>query len=135
MDVAVLPVEVAGRALAVEASATREVLGRCEITRVPGAPTGLAGVIAWRGRAVAVLDLGVLLGVAQSQERARTLVLEIGGHAIAIPVDRARESCLVTPRPSQVGHMPHARAEVEIEGRVLPLFDAADWLASLERPA
>jgi len=32
------------------------------VTRVPGAPAWVAGVVNWRGRILAVLDLGLLLG-------------------------------------------------------------------------
>ncbi|HJL17404.1 MAG TPA: chemotaxis protein CheW [Sandaracinaceae bacterium LLY-WYZ-13_1] len=129
-----MPARLGGIWFALDASAVREVLGRVSVTSVPGGPVGLMGVIPWRGRAVAVLDVAPMLGGTHpSQEpRNRTVVLESSQQAVALPVDGVREARpIAAPRPAHAVRMPHASLEVEVDERVMALFDLNEWLATL----
>jgi chemotaxis signal transduction protein len=59
------------------------------ITRVPGAPHWVAGVVNWRGRILAVLDLGLLLGAdgAAKAVGARLVVLVTDVASVGVLVD------------------------------------------------
>jgi chemotaxis signal transduction protein len=59
------------------------------ITRVPGVPGWVAGVVNWRGRVLAILDLRQLLGVdaATSGPAARLVVLATDAATVGILVD------------------------------------------------
>lgn len=58
------------------------------LTRVPGLPAWVAGVVNWRGRVLAVLDLRGLLGEATSglDRRGRLLVLSHDGIRVGLIV-------------------------------------------------
>lgn len=75
-----VPVEVGGVWFAIDASLIREVLGPCAWVQLPRPRPELPGPMAWRGRAIAVLDLGQFTGVAKplspGERRRRTLVVE-----------------------------------------------------------
>src|SRR6185369_3748695 len=88
----VLVVCVGGAMLALDAHRVVDVLGRVDVTFLGGGPRGLAGVIPWRARAVAVVDLGALVGEASlDAPRARTVIVQVGDDAVAFPVDAVRE--------------------------------------------
>ena len=71
----VLTFEVGGLACAVAVSRAREVLEPPPVTFVPGAPAALSGVLALRGEILAVVDLGVRLGVGARGGRQALLVV------------------------------------------------------------
>jgi purine-binding chemotaxis protein CheW len=56
--------ELAGESYGVEISAVREIIRVQEITRVPGVPDGVEGIINLRGVVVPIVDLRKRLGVA-----------------------------------------------------------------------
>ena len=91
----VLPLAVGPVWLAIDASHAIEILGEARWIPVPSASALVPGVMAFRGRAVAVLDLGQVLPDVPRLERgtvrARTVVAETPAGAVAIPVDRVRE--------------------------------------------
>jgi purine-binding chemotaxis protein CheW len=60
-----------------------------QVTRVPDAPGWVAGVVNWRGRILAVLDLGTLLGAdaAASGPAARLVVLVTDVATVGVLVD------------------------------------------------
>ncbi len=66
-----------GARYAVDLAAVAEVVVVPAVTRVPGAPDWLAGVVNWRGRVLAVVDLRPLVGVvpAPVTRSARVVVL------------------------------------------------------------
>ena len=70
-----LTFEVGGLACAVAVSRAREVLEPPPVTFVPGAPAALSGVLALRGEILAVVDLGVRLGVGARGGRQALLVV------------------------------------------------------------
>jgi purine-binding chemotaxis protein CheW len=59
------------------------------ITRIPGAPVWLAGIVNWRGRLLPVLDLRTLLGAESGSlgEDARVVVLSTDGVSAGMLVD------------------------------------------------
>ena len=59
------------------------------VTRVPGAPDWVAGVVNWRGRILAVLDIGALLGAdaALRSTTARLVVLVTEAATVGVLVD------------------------------------------------
>lgn len=78
----------AGR-FAADLDAVAEVGRLPAVTRVPGAPTWLAGVANWRGRLLPVLDLRTLLGAesAPMGGSARLVVLTADAISVGIVVD------------------------------------------------
>ncbi len=131
----VLAVALGSRWVAVRAAHVREVLGRAAVVPIPGGREGLVGVMAWRGRAVAVLDLGPAVGeVGLADARGRTLVLEVGSDTIAVPVDRVREARAPdASKPAHATRTSFSSVELEVGGEVMPLFEPSEWLDALER--
>lgn len=133
LQVVVLAAALGPRWIAVRASDIREILGRVSVVPLPSGREGLIGVVPWRGRAVAVLDLAATVGDDTGGARARTLILELGTDTIAVPVDRVREARLAeATRAGHAAKTPFSTVEVELEGEVMPLFEPSLWLATLE---
>ena len=139
MTVAVMPVQLSTVWVAVGAMHLQEVRGALPWVALPGAPAHLPGVVPWRGRAIAVLDLGGLLGIAPPVQpgdpRARMLIAQVDATAFAIPADMVRE--VHTVAAVEDGHatqVRHAHGQVLIDGLVMPVVDLALALAALIRP-
>jgi len=139
MTVAVMPIQLSTVWVAVGAEHLLEVRGALPWVVLPGAPPHLPGVVPWRGRAIAVLDLGSLLGVAPpvqaSEPRLRTVIAQIDATAFAIPVTMVREVHELSE--IQEGHAAQiklAHGQVVIGGQVMPVIDLALALASIVRP-
>lgn len=96
-DLAVLGFTVSGRAHAVNIGAIREVLGRCEVSRLPWAPAAVAGVMNIRGEVVLVADAGRLLGVADTAPDAPVIVLTSGDAVVALRVETIGDVTTITP--------------------------------------
>lgn len=126
-----LPLGVAGAWLAVDAQKVLEIVGPSPIVALPGMPRPLPGVTAFRGRAVAVLDAGALLGVAAplgpGDTRPRTVLVQAGPSVVALPADAVRE-VLEVPEgavaPPGEGE-PWSTGRVEILGSPAPILDPA----------
>ncbi len=128
----VLPIEVGPVAISLDAAAVREVLGPVAVTRLAGGPPALVGVVPWGGRAIAVLDVSSLVGVEEGLDRPRTVVLDVEGAVVALPVDRVREPRAVAgERPSHAARLAFAPLEVDVDGRAHPLLDVGQWVGSL----
>ena len=146
MGRALVPVQLQGIWLALDAGCVEEILGEQPWVRIPGAPASVPGVAPWRGRALAVLDLAALAGfgtaIQSGENRRRTLVVRSGSSTIAVPVDQVREVQEVgddrigAPRNTQ---LPYSTAEVELNGVPMPVLDWGALLAAVsqvaERPA
>lgn len=78
-----------GARYAVDLAAVAEVVVVPPVTRVPAAPPWLAGVVNWRGRILAVVDLRSLVGAAQAPapSSARLVVLSAGDVEAGLLVD------------------------------------------------
>jgi chemotaxis signal transduction protein len=92
--IALMPLEIGEFRLAVDALGVLEILGRQEWVAIPTTPPLLPGAVAWRGRALGLLDLGPALGLdplVVPATRARNLVLTVADDTLAMSVDRVLE--------------------------------------------
>jgi purine-binding chemotaxis protein CheW len=134
---ALLPLKSGEVWVALDASRAREVLGRSPWMRIPGAPPQLPGVLSWRGRAIAVLDLGLLLraaplGAAEAGER--TVIFEIDGCTLGVFADAVREVALVPEDQLSPAHAtagPFCTAEVELNGTRVAVLDLPSILVAV----
>ena len=85
--------ELASEHYAVDSSNVREVMRMQNITRVPGAPPFVKGVINLRGKVMPVLDLGKRLGLPGGEhgKDGRIVVVEVGGQSVGMIVDGVSE--------------------------------------------
>ncbi len=111
-------IDLAGRAYGLPAGAVRGVQRAPEaLTRVPGAPDGLAGMLAMRGGALPVLDLRRRLGLPPSlglssmggEGGRRLVVVEAGGVRAGLLVDGAAR--LVRPEAGAIRPAADGREE------------------------
>jgi purine-binding chemotaxis protein CheW len=88
-----LAVRVAGADYAINLAAVREVLRVPDIAPVPGAPSGVLGVMNLRGDVVSVLDARARLAlpIGQRDERCRVVLVENDGLAFGVLVDSVGE--------------------------------------------
>ncbi|HEY3352291.1 MAG TPA: chemotaxis protein CheW [Polyangia bacterium] len=133
-----LPVRLGDLWLALGAAEVQEVLGARPWLPIPGASGGVPGVLSWRGRAIAVVDLGVVTGAAAplrpDETRPRIVVLRLGTTTLALPVEGVREVIEVPAeavRPSHVTRPRCSTTEVELAGTVAAIVDAAALLAAV----
>jgi chemotaxis signal transduction protein len=140
MSISVVPAKLHDVWFVVAASAVQEILGEQRWVPIVGAPAEMPGVIAWRGRAVAVLDLGPLSGSAAmtaGESRRRTVIVNVEDATLALPVEGVREVQEVPDdavRPAHLTRLRHATMEVELDGVPMPLIDLADLLRVLAPP-
>lgn len=112
-----------------DAEIVREILGEEAWLPIPGARAEMPGVIAWRGRAIPVVDFAAPFGLERlgaGAGRARTLIASVAESIVAVPVDAAREVHAFSPselKPVSISSLPYALAEAELFERVLPLVD------------
>jgi len=125
--------------IAIRANAVREVLGARSWVPVPGARKDVPGIVAWGGRAIALVDLAHFqpgaLPLAAGEQRARVVVTEGAGCTLALPVDQASEvwrSHHDNLQPRQVHDFQLSRQELVREGDLLPLFEPELLLARLQ---
>jgi chemotaxis signal transduction protein len=120
-----------------DAEIIREILGNEPWLPIPGARAEMPGVIAWRGRAIPVLDLAAPLGserLRNGETRARTLIASAAESIVAVPVDAAREVHAFSTtelRPVSVTHLPYAVAEAELFERILAVIDLPRFVAEI----
>ncbi len=69
----------------VDIFAVREIVRVQEITKVPGAPDFVRGVINLRGRIISVVDLGHQLGLGRTFVRAISILNDSGNHLVISP--------------------------------------------------
>jgi chemotaxis signal transduction protein len=100
--------------------------------------------MAWRGRAIAVLDLGAITETADplkpGEERPRAVVIQLGAMTLAIPVEAAREVREVAAERLRNPHATRQRYalhEVDLDGVPTPVVDLGGILSSVaqEGPA
>jgi len=137
MTISVVPAKLHDVWFVVPASAVQEILGEQRWVPIAGAPSEMPGVIAWRGRAVAVVDLGPLSGgsaMAVGEPRRRTVIVNVEDATLALPVEGVREVQELPEealRPAHLTRLRHATMEVELDGVPMPLVDLADLLRVL----
>jgi chemotaxis signal transduction protein len=130
MAKAVMAFRVSGTWLAVDALRVWEVLGPQPWIAIPGASAAAPGVLGWRGKAVAVVDLGAVVlgaGTLRAGETAeRTLIAEAAECSLAIPAQAVREVQEVGDYRLEPVHAAQLRCvagEVELDGKPVPLVD------------
>jgi len=139
MTAHLLPIQIDTRWLLIETALVREVLGAEAWLPIPRARPELPGVIVWRGRAVPLVDVARVLGLAsEGPERARTLIVAHDSGVAAVPIDAAREVRSVADAElvavaEQI--LPYATRELDQEGDVMPLVDFGRLLSDLHRVA
>jgi chemotaxis signal transduction protein len=134
-----LPLQIQSICIAIDASQVQEILGERPWVLLPGARAELPGVVSWRGRAVALFDFAAVTeGLAPLDENAprpRTVIVGLRSGTLAIPVDAVREVREVTSEalePPKLTAQRFSSAEVEVDGQVMPLFDFAAFIDSIE---
>lgn len=73
---------------------------RARLTRMPGAPDTVVGLLNVRGRIVTVLDAGALLHGAASSTRgahAMALIVDCGAHGVGLAVERVADVRALRP--------------------------------------
>ena len=124
----------AGARYAVDMASVAEVVPVPRLTRVPGSPTWLSGVVNWRGRVLPVADLRPLVGANLSPlpTSARLVVLaeddvEVGLVADMVPGLLNCDAADLEPVPATIatGIAPLVRGIVDVEGPVALLATEA----------
>jgi purine-binding chemotaxis protein CheW len=83
---------IGGRSFGVDVSRVQEVVRPQEVTPIPLAPPGVAGLINLRGEIVTALDLGVRLGSeTRASDRAMNLIMTSDQGPVSLLVDEAGE--------------------------------------------
>lgn len=134
---ALVPAKIGQAWVLLDADIIREILGEEAWLPIPGARAEMPGVIAWRGRAIPVVDLAAPFGLERlnnGETRARTLIASVAESIVAVPVDAAREVHAINPadlRPVNVTQLPYALAETELFERVLAVIDLQRFVGEI----
>jgi purine-binding chemotaxis protein CheW len=121
--------EVGGSAFACEMESFREIVPTQAMTRLPGAPSTVCGLINLRGTIVTVIDGGIVLGKPGfARTRGLILLLDYLERWLGIGVDDVRDIQDVPIdrfSPADAGESFHAgiTGAVEIEGRRVLVLD------------
>src|SRR6202051_5175749 len=89
-----LKFRIGSESYALDAAQIAEVLPLLEITRVPQAPVGVAGLINYRGKFVPVIDLSELMfgEPASPHISTRLILVRYGGHLLGLIAEQATET-------------------------------------------
>ena len=125
---------IAGSRYAVDMSAVAEVVPVPTVTRLPGAPAWLWGVVNWRGRVLAAVDLRPLVGapIDPMPTSARLVVLSEEGVELGLLADRvpgllecSPDDVQPMPATAPVGIAALLRGVVDFDGPVAMVDTAA----------
>jgi purine-binding chemotaxis protein CheW len=85
--------DLASEHYAIDSMNVREIIRMQAITKIPGAPPSVEGVINLRGKVTPVMDLRKRLGLEAGQESkdTRIVVVEVGGQDVGLIVDGVSE--------------------------------------------
>ena len=122
---------VAGRLYACEVALVREIVPFRRCTRLPGAPSYVAGLINLRGTVVTVLDLGLrLAGEPANRDEGAVILVERAGRLVGLGVDELRDLQVVSPAAVEAADASGAadgtgavRGVVRVGGEVVVLLD------------
>jgi purine-binding chemotaxis protein CheW len=81
--------EVAGQRMAWELAMVREIVPTRAVTRLPGAPAWVLGLLNLRGTVLTVVDLAARLSLPAGAGES-VVVLDVDGRALGVRVDRVR---------------------------------------------
>jgi purine-binding chemotaxis protein CheW len=133
--------DLADEAYGVDIGAVREIIRMQDITRVPGAPEIVEGIINLRGNVIPVVDLRkrFRLDVTKRNRDNRIVVVDIGGQDIGVVVDAVTEvlriaSDSVEPPSSVIttADSVYLLGIVKLEGRLVILLDLEKVLTESE---
>jgi purine-binding chemotaxis protein CheW len=119
----------------------REIIRMQTITRVPGAPSFVEGVINLRGRVVPVVDLRkrLRLKVDEQTKESRIVVVDIGGRDVGVIVDGVTEVLRiplssVEPPSSMITNVDsdYLRGIAKLETKLIILLDLNKVLSAAE---
>lgn len=116
--IAFMPVRLQEHWVLVDATCVVEVTGAIQWLPLPQAGRSLPGVCAWRGRALALVDLGHVLGVDNREwtSSPRTLIVRSQAGTLAIPIAEARAVVWIAEErvlPQQATSLPYMSGEVD----------------------
>jgi|SRR6478752_1716115 len=137
MSIALIPIRVQAVWLLLDAAPVQEILGAQPWLWMPHARRELPGVLAWRGRAVPLVDLGAVLGIdmlALRESRQRTLIAETERGFLAIPVDEVREVQSVPSGQIREAHAverPFSPTEADLQDAVMSVLDLPSLVTTL----
>jgi purine-binding chemotaxis protein CheW len=129
---------------AVDIFAVREIVRVQDVTKVPGVPDFVLGVINLRGRIISVVDLGRQLGLAPSEvtPTSRILVIHLDGVSVGFLVDAATSVLKVPgdaidPPPEMTGgiKVDFLEGVAKLEGRLAILLNLRRVLTNGQQAA
>jgi purine-binding chemotaxis protein CheW len=111
----VLAIAVGGEEYGIDIGCVQEIRGYEAVTRIANAPEFIKGVINLRGVIVPIVDLRLMLGVAEPRYDALTVVvvLNIGSRTLGMVVDGVSD--VITLEPGQVKPAPAATSALDID--------------------
>jgi purine-binding chemotaxis protein CheW len=90
--------------LGIDLMRVREIVRGVRASPVPGAPTGMSGIVNLRGKVLSVFDLRPRFGVpAGSDREPHVLIVELDGRRVGIAVDEVKEAVAVARRDLRFG--------------------------------
>ncbi len=119
----------------------REINRMQAITRVPGAPPFVEGVINLRGRVVPVVDLRKRLNlkVGEQTQESRIVVVDIGGRDVGVIVDAVSEvlripTTTIEPPSSMITNIEsdYLRGIAKLDAKLVILLDLNKVLSTIE---
>jgi purine-binding chemotaxis protein CheW len=118
-------VEVGGQRFAWELAQVREILTARDVTRLPGSPAWILGLLNLRGTVLTVTDLAVRLGL-EPRGMGTVVVVESEGRALGVRVDAVKS--VATAAQATLEPVDGVRAA---EGLVAGMVRMADGPAAL----
>jgi chemotaxis signal transduction protein len=111
-----------------DASLVQEILGRRRWVPIPDCDRATPGVLEWRGRAVAVLDVAGASGrpLDPKDSKPRTIITQVSDCTLALPVDAVREIKEIDEdalSPPRITRHPWATHEVDVDGKMMSVLD------------
>ncbi|MEE4209177.1 MAG: chemotaxis protein CheW [Parvularcula sp.] len=109
---AYLAFDLAGQTLAVPVIGVREIIDRRTMTRLPGAPQDVAGLVDLRGTSVPIIDIDKKLGVPSRNRtaEARTIVFDFpqAPDPFVVGIDADRVRSVLSIRKTEIERVPQA---------------------------
>ncbi len=140
----VLRFRVAGLPYAVPVARVVEVVPRVGLREVPHAPPHLAGLLRYRGGAVPVVDLGLLMGPGSCRDRLDTRIILVeggpGGGVVGLVAEavddvRALDESRREAAGLEIGRAPYLGAVYETDEGLLQLIEAGAVLGEMATPS
>ncbi len=110
MTQGLVTIRVANQPLGIPVGFVRDVLGPQGISRIPLAPSAIAGSLNLRGRIVTVLDLRTMMSLSRTEapEKAMNVVIDLDGELYSLLVDQVGD--VLSVDESTVEALPHTVA-------------------------